>query len=340
VAGHLVDRYDRKGLMILMDLVRAGLIGAVPFLLNSSFLVILVIALLVSTATVLFNPARQAALPDIVPFDLLQPSNAAMQFAERTTEILGYGAAGLLILLGGVPLLFAIDALTFVVSAGLLLTIRFPEVIPAASLAGKWREMRSDIAAGLNVIRQSAELQVIFVLGFSMAAAASSLMPLMVPLAIDKLHAGNAGFALLEASIAVGATFGAIFASYMQDIRRGQLMILGALGMGIFTAFAGVSPVLVLTTIFFIAAGVANMMYLIPMITAIQEVTETETRGRVFAARFTSVQLGVLIGIAYASLSTSVLGSRGSVGTAVLGAGLLMILVSISAGFSSALRKV
>jgi MFS family permease len=263
-----------------------------------------------------------------------------MQFAERTTEILGYGAAGLLILLGGVPLLFAIDALTFVVSAGLLLTIRFPEVIPAASLAGKWREMRSDIAAGLNVIRQSAELQVIFVLGFSMAAAASSLMPLMVPLAIDKLHAGNAGFALLEASIAVGATFGAIFASYMQDIRRGQLMILGALGMGIFTAFAGVSPVLVLTTIFFIAAGVANMMYLIPMITAIQEVTETETRGRVFAARFTSVQLGVLIGIAYASLSTSVLGSRGSVGTAVLGAGLLMILVSISAGFSSALRKV
>jgi len=82
------------------------------------------------------------------------------------------------------------------------------------------------------------------------------------------------------------------------------------------------------------------MMYLIPMITAIQEVTETGIRGRVFAARFSVVQAGILVGIGYATLMTTVVLPAGSAGIAVLLSGLLMILVSSIAGFSPALRKV
>jgi MFS family permease len=110
--------------------------------------------------------------------------------------------------------------------------------------------------------------------------------------------------------------------------------------MGFFVAFAGASQTLPLTMIFFAVAGIANMIYLIPMITAIQEVTETEIRGRVFAARFSVVQAGILVGIGYATLMTSAFLPAGSAGIAVLLSGLLMILVSSIAGFSSALRKV
>jgi HD-GYP domain-containing protein (c-di-GMP phosphodiesterase class II)/MFS family permease len=339
LAGPLVDRYDRKGLMILMDVLRAGLVGAVPFLLHTNFAVILGVAFLVSTGTVLFQPARSAALPDLVPYNLLQSSNAAMQFAERVTEILGYGAAGVIILFGGVPLLFAIDALTFVASAGLLLTIQFPEII-REKVVGSWPAVREEILAGLAEVSRIPELRVIFPFSFFMVAAGSALLPLTVPLAIDKLHAGQVGFALLEASIAVGATLGSIITAYLQDVRRGQLMIIGGLGMGFFVAFAGASQTLPLTMIFFVVAGIANMMYLIPMITAIQEVTETGIRGRVFAARFSVVQAGILVGIGYATLMTTVVLPAGSAGIAVLLSGLLMILVSSIAGFSPALRKV
>ncbi len=341
VAGPLVDRYDRKGLMILMDVVRAGLVGAIPFLLHTNFAVILAIAFLVSTGTVLFQPARSAALPDLVPYNLLQPSNAAMQFAERVTEILGYGGAGLIIFFGGVPLLFAIDALTFVASAGLLLTIQFPELIREKVVGSTgWRKMRQEIATGLDQVRQIPELRVIFPFSFFMVAAGSALLPLTVPLAIEKLRAGQVGFALLEASIAVGATMGAVITAYLQDVRRGQLMIVGGLGMGFFVAFAGLSQTLPLTMIFFVVAGIANMVFLVPMITAIQEVTETEVRGRVFAARFTVVQAGILVGIGYATLMTSTLLTVSAAGFAVLLSGLLMILVSSIAAFSPALRKV
>jgi putative nucleotidyltransferase with HDIG domain len=341
-AGPMVDRYDRKALMIIMDLLRAALVGAIPFLLHTNFAVILGIAFLVSTATVLFQPSRAAALPDLVPFNLLQPSNAAMQFAERVTEILGYGGAGAIIVLGGVPLLFSIDALTFVISAGLLLTIEFPELIREKASGVGWRQVRDEIVAGLRQVGQTPELRVIFPFSFFMVAAGSALLPLTVPLAIEKLHSGQAGFALLEASIAVGATVGAIISGYLQDVRRGQLMIFGGLGMGFFVAFAGLSPVLPLTMIFLVVAGIANMVYLIPMITAVQEVTDTSIRGRVFAARFALVQAGILVGIGYATLMTSGVlpGGVNAAGVAVLLSGLLMVIVSSIAALSPALRRV
>src|SRR5258708_27617881 len=203
-----------------------------------------------------------------------------------------------------------------------------------------WRKMREEIASGLDQVRQIRELRVIFPFSFFMVAAGSALLPLTVPLAIEKLHAGQVGFALLEASIAVGATMGAVITAYLQDVRRGQLMIVGGLGMGFFVAFAGLSQTLPLTMIFFVVAGIANMVFLVPMITAIQEVTETEVRGRVFAARFTVVQAGILVGIAYATFMTSSLLTVSAAGLAVLLSGLLMILVSSIAGFSPALRKV
>jgi HD-GYP domain-containing protein (c-di-GMP phosphodiesterase class II)/MFS family permease len=341
-AGPLVDRYDRKALMIVMDLLRAGMVGAIPFLLHTSFVVILGLAFLVSTATVVFQPSRAAALPDLVPFNLLQPSNAAMQFAERMTEILGYGGAGAIILLGGVPLLFSIDALTFVISAGLLLTIDFPELIREKASGVGWRQVRDEIIAGLKQVSKTPELRVIFPFSFFMVAAGSALLPLTVPLAIEKLHAGQAGFALLEASIAVGATVGAVISGYLQDVRRGQLMIFGGLGMGFFVAFAGLSPALPLTMIFLVVAGISNMVYLIPMITAVQEVTETSIRGRVFAARFALVQAGILVGIGYATAMTSGLlpGGVNAAGFAVVLSGLLMVVVSSIATLSPALRHV
>jgi hypothetical protein len=323
----------------MMDLVRAVLVASLPFLVGQSLAVILAITFLVSTATVVFNPARSAVVPDLLPFDLLQAGNSAIAFGERTTEILGYAAAGAIILLGGIPLVFAIDAVTFLISAGVILTIRFPEMILDRRPA-RWRQVRDDVMGGLSHIRANPALRAIFPFSFFMVASGSALLPLMVPLAVDHLHAGNAGFALLEASLALGATMGALVTGILNTAGRGSLMILGALGMGVCTVFAGLSPILVLTMIFFAVAGMANMVYIIPMITAIQEVTDPEMRGRVFAVRFSLVQVGILLGIAYAAIATSQLVPRSSVGIAVLVSGVLMIIVSCTAAFSPVLRRV
>jgi MFS family permease len=225
-------------------------------------------------------------------------------------------------------------------SAGFILGISFPEMImdrprAAASLA----EVRSEIVAGLELIRRVTLLRVLFSFSFLMAAGGSALLPLMVPLALDHLHAGNAGFPLLEASLAVGATLGALLTGFIQTSRRGVMIILGASGMAIATIFVALSNSFVLTAIFLAGGGVANMIYLIPMVTLLQENTDSEIRGRVFAARFTVIQLGILVGLGYAGIATSGSAPGNAVGFALFTTGVFMLTITGVLSSSTSLRR-
>jgi HD-GYP domain-containing protein (c-di-GMP phosphodiesterase class II)/MFS family permease len=339
-AGQLVDRYDRKAVMILMDVVRAILIGSIPFLVHTNFALLLVIAFLVSTASVVFNPARAAIIPDLVPQHLLQSANSAMAAVERITEIGGYAGAAALLALSGIPLVFATDAATFIISAGLILGISLPEMImETAHPVASFEIVRREIVEGLQFIRRVTILKVIFAFSFLMAAGGSALLPLMVPLALDHLHAGNSGFPFLEASLAVGATIGALLTGFIQTSRRGVMIILGASGMGVATMFVALSNSFVLTAIFLAGGGVANMIYLIPMVTLLQENTDSEIRGRVFAARFTLIQLGILAGLGYAGIATSGSAAGSAVGPALLITGIFMLVITGLLSLSTSLRR-
>ncbi len=323
-AGQLVDRYDRKSAMILMDVLRAILIGSIPFLIQTNFALLLLIAFLVSTASVVFNPARAAIIPDLVPTHLLQAANSAMTAVERVTEIAGFAGAGALLALSGIPLVFATDAATFIISAGLILGISLPEMImervrPVAS----FKDVRLEVIEGLQYIQRVTILKVIF--AFS--------------LALDHLHAGNSGFPLLEASTALGATIGALLTGFIQTSRRGVMILLGASGMGAATVFVALSNSFVLTAIFLAGGGVANVIYLIPMVTLLQEHTDSEVRGRVFAARFTVVQLGILVGLAYAGIATSGAAPGATVGPALLATGVFILGITAALSLSNSLRR-
>jgi MFS family permease len=338
-AGPLADRRDRKGILLAMDLTRAGVVATLPFLIAQPLPVLLLITLLLSSATAVFNPTRAAALPDLIPARMLLRANAIISAVERVSEVLGYAAAAVIIFVGGIPLVFAIDALTFAVSAGLILSIPFPPPTAPKSRISLGSITR-DVGDGLRQMSQHPQLRVIMPFSFFMVAAGSALLPLMVPLAVDHLNAGQPGFGLLEASIAAGAASGSLLAGVLSTVRRGAMMLAGALGMGAASILAGLSPVLPLAMIFFFAGGVANVVFVIPMITAIQEVTDKQMRGRVFAARFTLIQVGILVGTAYASLAIAQLpaGQGSSLGVVISGG--LMILVGIMFSFSSALRSV
>jgi len=339
-AGQVVDQYDRKTVMVSMDVIRMVLVGLLPVLIHAPLMVILAVAFLLSTATVLFNPARAAALPDLVPARLLSGANSALAFAERGSEILGFAGAAGILTFGGLSLVFTIDAATFAASAVLLITIGFPMMVMSTRQGPALRRIKTQVEDGLRQITASPVLSSIFIFTFLMVASGSALLPLMVPLAVEHLHAGSGGFAVLEGAIAVGATAGALLTGALHTPRRGLLMIIGAFGMGAATIMAGLSPSLVLTAIFLAIGGLANMVYFVPMVTAIQEHTEPQVRGRIFATRFAMVQVGVLLGAAYATIATSAILPKSAAGIAVVGSGVLMIGVAIWAGIWSPIRKV
>ena len=123
VAGGVLDRIDRRGVMVAADIVRCGLVLAVPFVAQHSTGGVFVLAFLTSCATVFFDPGLMALLPDIVTGDDLLRANSVLAASTHVTEIVGYAVAGFVVLLPRMRTVFTVDAATFGVSAVTLLAM-------------------------------------------------------------------------------------------------------------------------------------------------------------------------------------------------------------------------
>lgn len=124
-AGHLIDRVDRKKLMIVTDLVRCGA-ALLPLLTRdaSTLIFAYVGVFIISAGVAYFDPAAQAALPNMVTKEQLAPANVLIGSTWGTMLAVGAGLGGFVTMAFGRNVAFVIDALTFLVAAALVWRIR------------------------------------------------------------------------------------------------------------------------------------------------------------------------------------------------------------------------
>jgi MFS family permease len=125
LAGHIVDRVDRRKLMIVVDLVRTvaclvPLLARTPATLPFAYAGII----LISIGSAYFEPASQAALPNIVAREELGPANVLMGATWGTMLAVGAGLGGIVTAKFGREVAFIVDAISFLVSAGILWLMR------------------------------------------------------------------------------------------------------------------------------------------------------------------------------------------------------------------------
>src|SRR5260370_40172594 len=123
--GQLVDRYPRRTLMVLSDGARAMLFGIFAWLAMSqvgTIWLFVVIGLAVGCANVSFAVAGSAILPQIGEGNQLVQANAMLEAGDAVTTVAGPAAAGAVIGTIGAPFALLLDAVSFAVSAALLLT--------------------------------------------------------------------------------------------------------------------------------------------------------------------------------------------------------------------------
>lgn len=124
-AGHLIDRIDRRKVMIVTDLARTAacllpLLARTPETLLFAFAGIIII----SIGSAYFEPASQAALPNIVSAEELGPANVLMASTWGTMLAVGAGLGGIVTASFGRDVSFVVDAASFLLSAILLWRIR------------------------------------------------------------------------------------------------------------------------------------------------------------------------------------------------------------------------
>lgn len=114
-AGVLVDRWPRRRVLVTSDVVRAVLLASIPIAVALHALTLVqlfVVAIITSVATVFFDVAYQAFLPDIVTADRLAAANSRLEISNSVAQITGNAIAGALISAIGAALTVAIDALS------------------------------------------------------------------------------------------------------------------------------------------------------------------------------------------------------------------------------------
>ena len=164
-AGVWVDRLRRRPILIAGDLGRALTLGSIPVAYALDALTIwqlYVVAFLTGCLTVFFDVAYQSYLPSLVQRDQLVEGNSKLEISRSASQIAGPGLAGVLVGLLRAPLAIAVDAVSYLASALLLLWIRRAEpLVPVHDEAaeGPRPSMRAEVAAGLRYVTGHAWLR-------------------------------------------------------------------------------------------------------------------------------------------------------------------------------------
>jgi len=152
IGGVWADRLERHRVMVATDVIRAllhGLLALLIFLGDVPIWAIVVIEAGFGTAEAFFSPAATGLIPQTVPEEDLQQANAAVSVVQNASELVGPALATALVLGLGAGWAFAVDALTFVVSAVLLARVR-PR---SRGERAKRQPLRAELAIGWGELR-------------------------------------------------------------------------------------------------------------------------------------------------------------------------------------------
>jgi MFS family permease len=327
LAGAYVDRRDRRRLMIVADLSRAGLLAllAMATLVSADLVTICVIAFLQSVVGTFFEPARAALMQVIVPADEQVRANSLVQTTTVVGELAGVTLAGFLVAgLHTYWIAFGVDAVTFAVSAGLVATIGGVATVPTGDGAPTWTAVRD----GLRAVRGAPALQALVLVFGALAFALAPMAVLLAPYVLDTLGISAAWIGPILAGDTVGNIAGGVLvALFARRIAPRKLVIVGMSALAAViasTALAGTVPALMVVHLLFGLLTVSIQ-------TGIGAVIQTEVDNALMG-RFTG-----LMSIVPSTVSVLAVALTGSVG-AVLGVRTVLVLsgavLAVGAGFA------
>jgi len=341
-AGVIIDRFDKRRVMLIAEIARMVLVLLVPVAADYALWTVFVLSFGMASLTVIFDPAKLSLLPDIVTKDQLLRANSLLASAETLTEVLGYAAAGFLLAAVSTDTAFRLDAATFLVSALTLVLMSYKRPARAGERAA--RSFRHELQEGFACIRRHTGLLANTLLAVAIALGLGATLPLTFFLAVDVLGDGSesgvfdlaiASFGIFEAAIAVGYLTGSLaVAGLAQRLRVGRAIISGfALTGAGMVAVAATGQVWVAAVVFAFI-GLANAVGLIAIDTYVQRVVPEHVRGRVWGSRFMLTQGAYAVSVVAGGALAGVVGVR----ALFVIAGLVVAVPALAAFFVPALR--
>ncbi len=310
IAGTFVDRWDRKEVLVVSDILRAAVVLLIPVAAVVNIFLVYPLIFVVTSISIFFRPARVAILPQLVEKDELVTANSAMWVGETIADVVAYPLAGLFVasLMSALPLAFWLDAVTYMASAVLLATIvvrpRAAEEAAAgdaekgfmAELKVGWRFLRNETTLLANTIQASVAQFTVGIL---------TVLTVIYCFEVYRDHpiGYTAVWGFIEAGIGAGNVVGG-FAIGLVGARlaKGRAIIAGYAAFGLLTFLLAVTNNVGIAVGLAFGSGIANMVFVIPSQAMFQERTPSALLGRVVSFRFALVFGSMTVAMAVGSL--------------------------------------
>jgi MFS family permease len=330
----LADRYSRRSVMAVSDLIRAGLTAGVALVTAADAPIgaIYVLATAIAVVATVFRPAQAALTPALAETPVeLTASNAVAGTIESTSIFLGPGIGGIVLATSGIAGVFVVCVAAFLWSAALVWAIDEPES-PAEADTASADEAPAGTLAGFRALVASPALVAVTLTYAAQAMVAGALTVFAVVLAIDVLHMGNAGVGYLDCAFGVGGILGGVAAVGLAGARRiAAAFAVGVLAWGVGVALLGVTTTTVVALVLMAGVGVGNTVVDVAAVTLLQRSADDAVLGRVFGVLETLLLSALGLGSILAPLLIHVFGIR----AALISTGLVLPVVVVA--FSRAL---
>jgi MFS family permease len=333
VAGWLGDRVDRRQVMVTSEIL-----GAACFLLSaavsSSPAELLILRVLASMAGAPFMSATAAALPGVVlSQEELPAANAKLTAAGLSGGLVGPLLAAGLISISGPAAVFLFNAATFLISAGLLISI---DADFGPSRGNRESRGWSELAAGFRYLGRHRLLRLVTLAYAIVFIGVGLTAPAEVVLSAN-FGAGATGFAALTCAFALGGIAGAQLAGrglLRLSINPISMLVAASGALTIGFLLVGFAPVFIVVLAGMAVTGAADGIWTVAHENLVQKITPDNIRSRVFAGGEAVWQGGISVGTIGAGGLIAAFGAAGTfrigaVGSLVAGVVLVAMAASV-----------
>jgi putative nucleotidyltransferase with HDIG domain len=324
ILGGAADKLPRKPLIVTLELSRAAMLIATPALVGLHWWLIIPVLFALACVNAIVQPARQAAIPLVVPAGQVGKANAMVAATNMLAGAIGFALAAAILTLFPIMVLFFVDAATFVLAAAIVVSI--------PTLGGGTLATSVSGALGRTWTIVSARPHLV------VATLAAFLIPISYPALLTLAYristTGGQTYSMLEVVLSVGVLAGSLAVGRFGSIGSMRTVGAGLLLTGIFSTAIFLSTSLPMVAVALFIASIGNPIYSVANQTALMEAADASNRGSVMATRFGLVQTASIVGAAAGGLITSAFGPFAAYG--VLGVGLVLLaMYALAAGRST-----
>jgi DHA3 family tetracycline resistance protein-like MFS transporter len=329
IGGVAVDRFPRLRVMLLSDVLRAIVVSSVAALAFSQRLEIwhiYVASVLFGFVNAFFEPAYMATVPEITPRELLPSANSLTSLSREITGVIGPALGAAFVALGGTATAFALDALSFLISAACLVFI--PAIPPSADTAPRATGVVRDLRAGLGIVFRTPWLWITIAIFALVNVTASGPRSVALPFLVEQNLGASVGtLGLLFSIESAGLVLGSIWLGRKAQLRRrGLIAYGGSLVGGLMILLVGLPIGLIGVALALLIHGLMLALFGLVWTNTLQEMVPREMMGRVASVDMLGSFVLLPIGFGVAGWATDLVGAPT---VFVAGGALTMLLIGL-----------